>query len=993
MQFKKMLSNLKKRAFNSEVTDLDLLGEVEEFLKQLGTFFYHNPRPVIMLDLDANIFYSNPQMSALTGYSTDELHCPFIKITPTSYHNKNFRYFVKAKNGEPQEHNSFVQHKEGDMIEVLISSVPINFNGKVIGVYKLFIDIRAHTLLHHKVNELEEKLSLAELAGNIGSWNYDVMEEKLYWSEQAYALFEIKDNRNGVLSTEEVIKLIHPDDAKQLNATIAKAMIDKSDYQEQYRILLPGGKVKYILEQGSMILDKADNVVRLIGTLCDVTKEKNLEAMLVEREEVVERMYQRLDVGIWEFNTVKNRCMICSAGVEKILETDAQSLLKGHLKWRDFVHPHDLAEYDQKQQLLLSGQVVRYQYRIQTPEGKVKWLEDHTEPILDKKGELIQTHGIITDISENRHLLERVNAVANHDYLTFLPNRYLLEEKIKSEIALSNKENGFALFIIGIDRFKFINDTLGHRIGDEVLIKITKRLNVYQKTDYFLFKIGGHIFSLIYKGNQNIETIKKISDDILASLSEPFYVEEYELFLTSNIGVSLYPLDGKDVHSLLQNAHVAMYRSQELGKNTFQMYTSNLNANSYKLYTLDRDMRKGVKNKEFSIHYQPKVRPTDNKIIGAEALMRWNHPVWGMVAAGEFISIAEENGVILEMGDWIIEKVCQQIRVWIEKEFDIIPISINISPQQLLSGNLVSYIKACIEKYSIPLSMLEIEITEGSLIANPKEVFQTIVELKELGIKVALDDFGSGFSSLSHLKDFAIDVVKIDRSFVKDIVSSEKNKIIVKSLLSMCKGLGVDLVVEGVETKEQHEFLKQNEVRIIQGYAYSKPLPENVFLRILKQGILEPSFSSIKPYNSERRKYFRVTLPQFLKGGMTITEINGKEIQMKAMEIVIKSLGIRGLRFASHLQLPVRSDITMEFTQTVMGEEINMLGNIVWKEDIGNNLFQYGIQFHPNERGEEILTRVLNQLAMNIKKNKSIPDTPFIEENITSYLQQIKDNL
>lgn len=455
----------------------------------------------------------------------------------------------------------------------------------------------------------------------------------------------------------------------------------------------------------------------------------------------------------------------------------------------------------------------------------------------------------------------------------------------------------------------------------------------------------------------------------------------------------MYPLDGKDVHSLLQNAHVAMYRSQELGKNTFQMYTSNLNANSYKLYTLDRDMRKGVKNKEFSIHYQPKVRPTDNKIIGAEALMRWNHPVWGMVAAGEFISIAEENGVILEMGDWIIEKVCQQIRVWIEKEFDIIPISINISPQQLLSGNLVSYIKACIEKYSIPLSMLEIEITEGSLIANPKEVFQTIVELKELGIKVALDDFGSGFSSLSHLKDFAIDVVKIDRSFVKDIVSSEKNKIIVKSLLSMCKGLGVDLVVEGVETKEQHEFLKQNEVRIIQGYAYSKPLPENVFLRILKQGILEPSFSSIKPYNSERRKYFRVTLPQFLKGGMTITEINGKEIQMKAMEIVIKSLGIRGLRFASHLQLPVRSDITMEFTQTVMGEEINMLGNIVWKEDIGNNLFQYGIQFHPNERGEEILTRVLNQLAMNIKKNKSIPDTPFIEENITSYLQQIKDNL
>ena len=338
-------------------------------------------------------------------------------------------------------------------------------------------------------------------------------------------------------------------------------------------------------------------------------------------------------------------------------------------------------------------------------------------------------------------------------------------------------------------------------------------------------------------------------------------IEDFELYITASIGISAYPSNGTTVDEIIKNADAALYRAKGSGKNNYQIYSSTINITSFKQYELERDLRKSIENSQLLLHFQPRVDTLTGKIVSAEALVRWEHPEWGLVSPSEFIPLAEETGFINEISDWVLKQVCSYLSEWIQKELSVVPISINVTADRFLRNDWKSTLLNTLKETDVDPALIELEITETTLIQHEKTVESAFQYLKELGIKIALDDFGTGYSSLSHIKDFSIDTIKIDQSFISQITKTPNVEVIIKSIIFMAKGLNMNIVAEGVETNAQLNFLKQQECHEIQGYIFSKPVPDKKFQSLLKKVILKPIHKSENLKIQERRNFYRIYLP------------------------------------------------------------------------------------------------------------------------------------
>ena len=366
---------------------------------------------------------------------------------------------------------------------------------------------------------------------------------------------------------------------------------------------------------------------------------------------------------------------------------------------------------------------------------------------------------------------------------------------------------------LDLDRFKYVNDTLGHSIGDKLLKKISNKIKQCLGDDDVLARLGGDEFAILLPNIRNTNQVIEYAKTIIESLEEPFHIEKYELFITASIGISIFPNDGEDSETLIKHADSALYKAKEKGKNTYQIFTSSMDAETYKIFTLESDLRKALELNQLELYYQPQICATTHQIIGAEALIRWNHPEWGIVSPDEFIPIAEETGIIIEIGKWIKETACTQNKAWQDAGLPAIPVSINLSAHRFLEKDLIVNIKEILEKTNLDPQYLEIEIVETSLLENEKVVFSILDELRKIGIQIFLDDFGTGYSSLSYLKRFKgrIDTLKIDRSFINDLSRTDvdDSNFITKTIIQLAQHLKMDVVAEGVETVEQLEILKE----------------------------------------------------------------------------------------------------------------------------------------------------------------------------------------
>lgn len=498
-------------------------------------------------------------------------------------------------------------------------------------------------------------------------------------------------------------------------------------------------------------------------------------------------------------------------------------------------YKHDDKFYKYLWDTILKGEVFQDIIINRKKSGELYYEEKTITPLKDAKGNI--THFISTgkDITERMQTQERIYHLAYHDLLTQLPNRGLFVDRLNHALARQRDPNKFlAVLFIDLDRFKIINDTLGHDIGDRLLKMFSERIVKCLREGDTVARLAGDEFVILLEDITASEDVAPICRKILDSLTLPFQADGKELFVTGSIGISLNPADGVDAATLIRNADIAMYRAKELGRNNYQFYSSDMSVRAFERLNLETNLRHALKRDEFLIYYQPQVSSTTGKIVGVEALLRWRHPELGLLLPDQFISLLEETGLIISVGEWVLQAALCQAKKWQKMGFSPIRVSINLSSRQFDATCLKKIVMDLLEEIGLSSDWVGLEITESLLMNNENNSQETLRGLSMAGIQISIDDFGTGYSSLSYLKRLPIDTLKIDGSFIRDVIINPDDTAIVQAIIAMAKTLKLDVIAEGVETREQLEFVRGSCVAI-QGFVFSKPLPVDAVTELLRQ--------------------------------------------------------------------------------------------------------------------------------------------------------------
>ncbi len=457
-------------------------------------------------------------------------------------------------------------------------------------------------------------------------------------------------------------------------------------------------------------------------------------------------------------------------------------------------------------------------------------------PLRDSTDKVVHVLTTSLDITDRKRAEEHLLHIAHHDSLTNLPNRTLLQDRIRREIARARRgDRPFALHLLDLDRFKSVNDVLGHHVGDEVLKVMAERLvGTVRETD-LVARLGGDEFAVLQIGVQQLEDVKQLAERLIGTISAPLVVEGREIATTVSIGIALHPSDGSDIQGLLKAADLAMYRAKADGRNTYSLFAADMTTLMQEQTELDSALRHAINRKEFTLYYQPQIELATGRIVGVEALIRWRRPGHGFVSPGEFLPLAEENGLIVPISDWVLREACRQSKLWQQLGHNL-RVSVNLSPVQFRKQNVGALVVKVLAETGVAPQTLELELTESILMQDPESVAENLRQLQALGVSLAIDDFGTGYSSLAYIKNFPVDRLKIDQGFVRNIEDDPSDAAIVRAIITLGHSLGMDIVAEGVETQEQLSRLIAEGCDEVQGYFYSRPVPPEGILELLNGG-------------------------------------------------------------------------------------------------------------------------------------------------------------
>ncbi|HEY0635447.1 MAG TPA: EAL domain-containing protein [Gammaproteobacteria bacterium] len=488
------------------------------------------------------------------------------------------------------------------------------------------------------------------------------------------------------------------------------------------------------------------------------------------------------------------------------------------------------AVYDDLWRTISSGETWQGELQNRSKQGRL-YIEYATiSPVQNAQGEITHFMAVKEDITERKAFEERLWQQSNFDPLTKLPNRALLHDRLDQAIALAHRENSkIALLLIDLDNFKTVNDSLGHEVGDEFLLAVAKRLQGLVREGDTLARIGGDEFALILSHAQTLYELEESAEAILQALVPALKIGPTDLFIGASIGIALHPQDGASGGELLKNADAAMYRAKGSGRGTYRFFTPELNHQLEQRLQLETRLRGALGRRELLLHYQPQTDCSEGSVVGCEALLRWHSPELGVIQPDHFIPLAEETGLIIEIGRWVLEEACREVRRWHDAGYPWLHVSVNLSLRQFQHRGLVASVRKALSDARVPPSALELEVTESILMEDVDQVAATLIELKGLGVRIALDDFGTGYSSLSYLKRFPFDVLKIDRAFVRDVITNNDDAVLCEAIIAMAQRLKLKVIAEGVETEEQYIYLCSRGADLLQGYYFGKALSGNEF--------------------------------------------------------------------------------------------------------------------------------------------------------------------
>jgi len=710
-------------------------------------------------------------------------------------------------------------------------------DGRLVGYRGVGRDVTGERRVERGLAEAKERIERALEGGNLAEWDFELDTDRIYLG-RGWAGFLGQQRSPGVHRGRDLVELVHPEDRPALMRSFIRALQGKEQYVADYRVRTEGGGWKWLHSAGQVTeRDAAGRAKRMLGTVADIDDRKRAEGAIAEREQRFRDVAEAAGEYVWETDA-EWRYTYLSERVEAV-HGHARSELLGR-------RPHDFMPLGEERavQDWLVRHVARDRpfrdlvHRSITKSGGVIWLSVSGVPVHDAAGHWIGYRGTAADVTARKQAEARIEVLTTRDALTGLPNRLLLAERSAEAIAnAARNRSRLALLCIDLDRFRLVNESFGHPAGDALLRAVAERLRNALRHEDTLGRIGGDDFVLLWNGLRGPEEAALLAQRLLSVLGRPFTVEDHAINVGASIGIALYPEDGRDFTQLLKNADAAMYHAKDCGRGTFRSYTPELGATAAGRLRVENELRSALARGELLLHWQPVLHSEPmrgrGKVVGAEALVRWQHPERGLLLPEDFIPLAEDTGLIRAIGDWTLERALSQAGAW-QRSLPGKPwFALNVSAVELVEGDVfLKKLENCLKANSVDGSRIELEITERALMSHLEENLETLRRIGALGVRFAIDDFGTGYSSLAYLRGLPVDKLKIDRMFLRDIASDPVDQAIVGAIATLARALGIAVAAEGVESAAQLERLLALGCAEWQGHHFSPSLDPGAFEKL-----------------------------------------------------------------------------------------------------------------------------------------------------------------